>query len=257
MKHIASVSFGKDSLAMLYIMKEHSIPIDEIVFVRIMFDDETSAEIPEHEQWIMNYAIPKIKKDFGLDVKIIQSDFTYLDLFNKEITRGKRKGQKRGFPLLFGSWCHRDLKIAPMQKYLKEKKDYVQYLGIASDEATRIDWALKQKAKLPLVDYGITEQQAFEICKKYNVLSPAYKFFNRLGCWFCHKQGNKALKKVIEMHEELFDKVIALDKKSHIKFKQNKTAEEIKYTIFDLEKKFERRSYERITATTSRERQRD
>lgn len=239
MKHIASVSFGKDSLAMLYTMKEHNIPIDEIVFVHIWFDKNTSAEIPEHEQWIFNYAIPKIQKDFGLDVKIVQSDFTYLDLFNKKITRGEREGQNRGFPLLFGSWCHRDLKIAPMQKYLKEQKeDYVQYLGIASDEVKRIDWALKQKARLPLVDYGITEQQAFEICKKYNVLSPAYKHFNRLGCWFCHKQGNKALKKVIEMHEELFDKIIALDDKSHIKFKQNKTAREIKYTIFDLEEKF-------------------
>ena len=193
MKHIVMCSFGKDSMAMLYKMKEHNMPIDEIVYVRIMFDKDTPAEIPQHEEWINNYAIPKIKEDFGLDVKILQSKFTYIDLFNKEITRGSRQGQNRGFPLLFGSWCHRDLKITPAKKYLKNlKEDYIQYLGIAYDETKRIGWEIKQGNKLPLVDLGITEEQAFEICREHNALSPAYEKFNRLGCWFCHKQGNKA-----------------------------------------------------------------
>lgn len=228
MKHIVMCSFGKDSMAMLYKMKENNIPIDEIVYVRIMFDKDTPAEIPEHEEWINNYAIPKVKEDFGLDVKIVQSEFTYLDLFNKEITRGSRQGQNRGFPLLFGSWCHRDLKITPAKKYLKNlKEDYVQYLGIASDETKRIGWEIKQGNKLPLVDLGITEQQAFEICRKHNVLSPAYEKFNRLGCWFCHKQGNRALQKVITSYPELWSKICELDNKSKIKFKQKLSATEI------------------------------
>lgn len=32
MKHIASVSFGKDSLAMLLLILEKNMPLDEVVF---------------------------------------------------------------------------------------------------------------------------------------------------------------------------------------------------------------------------------
>ena len=228
MKHIAMCSFGKDSMAMLYTMKKYNLPIDMIVYVRIMFDKDTPAEIPEHEKWIEEYAISKIKKDFGLDVIVLESEKNYVDLFNTAITRGDRKGQNRGFPLLFGSWCHRDLKIAPAKKFLKQfGKDYVQYLGIACDEQNRIDWEISQGNKLPLVDYNITEDEARQICIDNNVLSPAYEKFNRLGCWFCHKQGNKALAKVINSYPELWQKVCDLDCKSKIKFKQKLSANEI------------------------------
>lgn len=227
--NIAMSSMGKDSMAMLYTMKKFNIPIDMIVYVRIMFDKNTSAEIPEHEEWIFNYAIPKIKQDFGIDVIILQSEKNYIDLFNTAITRGNRKGKNRGFPLLFGSWCHRDLKIAPAKKFLKQfGKDCVQYLGIACDETNRIGWEISQGNKMPLVDYNITEEEAKQICIENNVLSPAYKKFDRLGCWFCHKQGNKPLQKVINNYPELYHKLEELDDKSNIKFKQKYTAKEIK-----------------------------
>lgn len=234
MKHIAMCSFGKDSMAMLYAMKTHNMPIDEIVYVKIMFDNNTSAELPKHEKWVNSYAIPKIKEDFGIDVKVIQSQKTYKDLFYTEITRGSRKGQNRGFPLLFGSWCHRDLKIKPVKDYLKTfGKDYQQYLGIASDEIKRIDWELKQGNKMPLVELGITEDMARDICIENNVLSPAYEDFNRLGCWFCHKQNNKALKKVIESYPYLFEKIEELDKHSKILYKQNHSAKQIKKKLVE------------------------
>ncbi len=237
MKHIVMCSFGKDSMAMLYTMKEHNIPIDEIVYVKIMFDNKISAELPKHEEWINNYAIAKIKKDFGINVKTIQANYTYKDLFYKEITRGERKGQNRGFPLLFGSWCHRDLKIKPVKDYIKTLgKDCIQYVGIAVDEQNRIAWEIKEGNKMPLVDFNITEAQTFEICKKYNMLSPAYEDFNRLGCWFCHKQNNKALGKVIHMYPNLYEKLEELDKDSHIKFKQKFSVKDIKIKLLKEEK---------------------
>lgn len=224
-------SFGKDSIAMLYTMKKYNIPIDKIVYCSIFFDNDISAELPEHDKWIWEYAMPKIEDEFGVKVTIIQSKYSYKDLFYAPITRGDRQGQNRGFPLLFGSWCHRDLKIKPVKDYLKRFGDYTQYLGIASDEPKRVDFEIKQGNKLPLVEYGITEQMAIDICKKYNLLSPAYSYYSRLGCWFCHKQSNKALEKVVKMHPELYCKLCELDKDSHIKFKQTKTATEFKNNI--------------------------
>lgn len=234
MRHIAMCSFGKDSMAMLYIMKQHNMPIDEIVYVKIMFDQNISAELPQHEEWVNSYAIPKIKEDFGIDVKVLQAQKTYKDLFYTPITRGGRKGQNRGFPLLFGSWCHRDLKIKPVRDFLKTLGvDYQQYVGIASDECRRIDWELEQGNRMPLVEFGITEEMARDICIKYNVLSPAYEKFNRLGCWFCHKQSNNALRTVIVNYPNLFEKIEELDKDSHILYRLNLSANLIKKKLME------------------------
>lgn len=62
MKHIASCSFGKDSLAAIICLAEHGVIVDEAVYCRIMFDAQTSAELPGHEAWIFNYAIPLLKE---------------------------------------------------------------------------------------------------------------------------------------------------------------------------------------------------
>ena len=134
---------------------------------------------------------------------------------------------------MFGSWCHRDLKIAPAKKFLKQFEKYVQYIGIASDEKNRIGWEISQGNKMPLVDYDITEEEARQICIENNALSPAYKNFNRLGCWFCHKQSNMALGKVIKLYPELWEKICGLDNRSNIKFKQKFTAKEITQKILN------------------------
>ncbi len=56
MKYIASCSFGKDSLAAIITRMGHGEPVDGALYCRIMFDDETSAEFPEHEEWIHAHA---------------------------------------------------------------------------------------------------------------------------------------------------------------------------------------------------------
>ena len=58
MKYIASISFGKDSLAMLIKIKELNLPLDEVFYVDIRFDNEPySGEMP-----LMKEFIPKAKK---------------------------------------------------------------------------------------------------------------------------------------------------------------------------------------------------
>lgn len=59
MKYIASCSFGKDSIATILLALEHGEPLDEAVFVEVMFDHarNISGEIPEHIDWINSTAI--------------------------------------------------------------------------------------------------------------------------------------------------------------------------------------------------------
>ena len=58
MKHIASCSFGKDSIATVLLALEHGEPLDEVVYCEVMFADEISGEVPEHRDFIYNTAIP-------------------------------------------------------------------------------------------------------------------------------------------------------------------------------------------------------
>jgi hypothetical protein len=55
-KFIASVSFGKDSLATILLAKEHDEPLDEAVYCEVMFDKDISGEVPEHRDFIYDTA---------------------------------------------------------------------------------------------------------------------------------------------------------------------------------------------------------
>ena len=70
MKHVASCSFGKDSIATVILAKEHNEPLDEIVYCEVMFDKEISGELPEHRDFIYNKAIP-IFESWGHKVTVL------------------------------------------------------------------------------------------------------------------------------------------------------------------------------------------
>lgn len=60
--HIASCSFGKDSLATILLALEHGEPLDEAVYCEVMFDKRTSGEVPEHRAFIYETAIPRLEQ---------------------------------------------------------------------------------------------------------------------------------------------------------------------------------------------------
>ena len=71
--HIASCSFGKDSLATILLALEHGEPLDEAVYCEVMFDKRTSGEVPEHRAFIYETAIPKLER-LGIPVRVLRSD---------------------------------------------------------------------------------------------------------------------------------------------------------------------------------------
>ena len=56
--HIASCSFGKDSLATILLALEHGEPLDEAVYCEVMFDKRISGEVPEHRALSMRLRSP-------------------------------------------------------------------------------------------------------------------------------------------------------------------------------------------------------
>ena len=175
-RHIASVSFGKDSLATILLAKEHGEPLDEAVYCEVMFDRDISGEVPEHRDFIFETAIPTLER-MGIKIVVLRSQKTYVDLFTGRITRGPKKGMVRSFPLCGKCAVQRDCKVRPIEQYRKTlPAGTVQYVGIAQDEQERL-LRLEDGRQVSLLDkYNFTEQDAWQLCRNAGLLSPVYAF---------------------------------------------------------------------------------
>lgn len=231
MKYVASVSFGKDSLAMLIKIKELGLPLDEVIYVDIMFDDNISGETPEMASFISK-AEKILKEKFNIEVTHLKG-ITFKEQFYKVKQRGNHIGDNYGFPYTIGAWCNDRLKMQPIKEYLrKQKKQVIQYVGIAYDEPKRYERLNHETHIAPLYDLKITEKEAMEICEKYDLVSPIYKTSFRGGCWFCPKQRLSQLKWLYQEHNDLWNILRDMEKDSFNTFKPNAT-------LKDLEERFE------------------
>lgn len=234
MRHIASVSFGKDSLAMLLKILENPdiYPLDEIVFCDVMANENESGNFDLQHEFILK-TIPIIERLAKVPVVIVKAETSFEEQFyKKKGSRAKNPNTIYGFPMTICAWCNDRLKMKPLDNYFKSQGDHIRYLGLAFDEPKRVA-RLEKNEIAPLYELGITEEQAKQICKENNLLSPIYQYFDRDGCWFCPKQSNKSLKIIWEKFPRYWNKLREWQKDSPVPFKPN-------LTIFDLEKKFEK-----------------
>lgn len=215
MKYIASWSGGKDSTASIILAHEHNEPLDLIIFSEVMFDENISGELPEHIDFIKNRAIP-VFESWGYEVKILHANKTYLDCFYQIQKRSRvpdRIGKRWGFPMTGKCMINSQCKIWQIKKFWKEiKEPFMQYIWIAVDEPVRMERVEKTENQLSLLQkYGYTEQMAFDICKKYGLLSPVYSFASRGGCWFCPNMRETQLRNLRTNHPDLWNKLLELE----------------------------------------------
>ena len=152
MKNIVSFSGGKDSTAMLLMMIEKNIPIDEIIFC------DTTMEFPE-----MYEHINKVEKYIKRNITRIMPKHSFEHYLGHHMKiRGKHKGKcGYGWTGHIFRWCTNVLKKTPTKNYLKKQNvTYNLFIGIAFDEQKRLERPEnKQKHyKFPLADWEITEK---------------------------------------------------------------------------------------------------
>lgn len=174
MQYIASLSYGKDSLYMLEVIHKNKLPLDRIVHAEIMATKDISADLPPMMEF-KEKADRIILNRYGIKVEHIKSKYTYEEYFYKKRSAKAKKeniNKMYGFPIQNGNWCNSVLKMSVLNKL--NKKDTIQYVGIAADEPQRYH-VLNNKKISPLIDYNTTEKECFEWCKNNNLLSPIYK----------------------------------------------------------------------------------
>ena len=231
MKHVAMCSFGKDSVATVLLALEHGEPLDEAVFVEVMFDHSRniSGEMPEHIDWIRSTAMPRFES-MGVKTRILRSDRDYMYFFQHTISRGNRAGKISGFPIAGKCVINGKCKVKPIRQYLRSLgEDVTEYIGIAADEPKRLLRLNDRKISL-LAKYGYTESMAMELCKRHGLLSPVYEFSSRNGCWFCPNARIATFSEFRRRHPGLWKELELLSRTPNLcsyGFKNGMTVQEV------------------------------
>ena len=240
MRHIASLSYGKDSLAMLEVIHRLGYPLDEIVHAEIWATDTISANLPPVVEF-KRHADRIIKERYGLDVRHVcavnedGSKRTFEQMFYRVPPRRKKadlEGRCLGWPMLRGRWCLKALKLAAMGK---RNTDEIWYVGIAADETERINKKGNKRNVLPLVDIGWSEADAMRWCEENDLVSPTYATSYRDGCWFCPCQNTDSLRRLRHDWPDLWALMLKWDKDSPITFKADGLSVENYDKRFELE----------------------
>lgn len=223
-RHIVSFSGGKDSTAMLFMMMEKGLRIDEVLFC------DTGMEFPA-----MYAHIARVQKRLNLKITILRPEkpFEYY-LAHHIKTMGKYKGERGyGWPGHIYRWCTNLMKAKPSRQYLKNIP-HILYLGITADEKHRLERPENKKKhyRFPMIDWNITGPQALEYCKARGFnWNDLYKKFPRVSCWCCPLQSQTSLKILFTDYPALWKELKRLDSLSYREFST-------KFSIPDLEKKF-------------------
>lgn len=230
MEHIASISYGKDSLAMLEVIHQNGLPLDRIVTVEVMATATIPADLPPMMEFKAK-ADKIIYEKYGIRVEHISAPKSYEDYFYYKCNgkKSRNAGKIYGFPLQKGNWCNSRLKVDVLDKI---QKGAITYIGIAADEPSRFH-TLSETKLSPLVEYDWTESMCREWCKANDLLSPIYTTALRGGCWFCHNQSINQLRKLRKNYPDLWALLLKWDKDSPVSFKGDG------HTVRDYEKRFQ------------------
>ena len=221
-KHIVQFSGGKDSTAMLLMMLEQGMPIDDIIFC------DTTMEFPG-----MYDHIAKVERYIGRKVTRLRPPHDFIYYFAQyRKTRGKNKGEcGYGWPRMWSRWCTRLFKIDLTAKYLRNIGNYRLYIGIARDEPKRHDKRMNNVVH-PLYNWGITEKMALQYCYDHGFdWGGLYEKFRRVSCWCCPLQPLNELRNLRKYYPELWDKLLKMDEMVMYHFKPN-------CRLSDLERRF-------------------
>lgn len=231
MKRIVSVSFGKDSLAMLLKIIEDKKPIDEVIFYDTGMEFQCIYKIKDR--------VLEILKENHIKYTELKPKLSFeYTMFEKPVNH--RNGTcSKGY-----SWCGGRCrwgtteKNKTITKYLKDNygTDYVEYVGIASDETTRIIYNNRHKI-YPLVYWKMTEKDCLLFCYEQGFTwdedgVPLYSILDRVSCWCCSNKNLKELRNYYKFLPTYWNKLKEFQKRTERPFKNNK------YTIFDLEERF-------------------
>ena len=193
-RHILSLSGGKDSSALAVFMKD-KIPEMEYVFC------DTGDELQETYEYL-----DKLEFFLGKKITRINSDRPfkyYLALYNGMLPDARMR------------WCTSMLKIKPYERFIGNDH-VISYVGIRADEPYRTGYISTNenvRAVYPFVEHNIRKADVFKILEDSGLGLPSYyEWRSRSGCFFCFFQKRIEWVGLLERHPDLFKRAMSYEK---------------------------------------------
>lgn len=193
-RYIASVNFGKDSLAMVLLILERGLPLDEVVFYDTGMEFKAIYDTRDR--------VLPILYGHGVKYTELRPPRPFLfDMLEKPVS-SKKNGLHYGY-----SWCGGCArwgtanKTSALDKHAKAVgKNVIQYIGIAADEQKRLQRLPLYKVA-PLAKFGFTEADALAYCYDRGFFWEEngirlYDVLDRVSCWCCANKNLKELRNI-------------------------------------------------------------
>ena len=183
----ASVSFGKDSLAMLLRMLDENREIDKVLFFDTGMEFQAIYNIRDN--------VEKILVSKGIQFQVLRPKVQFLySMLEKNIV-SKKNGSHKGY-----GWCGGVTRWGTTEKLkaLDNVECDIMYVGIAKDEPKRLQRLQGTNKFSPLAFWGMTEQDCLDYCRQkgFNWNEDGvdlYTILDRVSCWCCSNKNKKEL----------------------------------------------------------------
>lgn len=216
MVYIATISGGKDSVAMCDLLLKNNYPVDYIIF------NDTKKEYLEMQTYIYKL-IDYFKSRYKKDIIITHPIKTFEDGIYSKVSKSKkesRNGDFRGLPTQsFPCHLRNDLKIYPTEKWIKEniKGKYKIYFGMTTDEPNRIK--RDEICIYPLFDeFKMSEFDCKQYLINQDMENPLYRHFKRTGCRICPFKSEADWYNTYHYYKDVWNEAIRIEEE----LKQNK-----------------------------------
>ena len=233
MKQVASVSFGKDSLAALLLLLENKVPLDEVIFYNSGMEFQAIYDIRDRMKSVLEQR--------GVRFTEVKPDVPFLyDMLERPVST------KWGPHLGYG-WCGGPCRWGTRRKI--EALDGIaadvekHYVGIAVDEVERLE-NLKPPKCSPLVEAGMTEADCLAYCYQRGFFWEEngirlYDILDRVSCWCCKNKNRKELKAIYQFLPQYWAMLKELQAQIPTPMKPYSRKGVPHGNVFDLEKVFE------------------
>lgn len=191
----ASVSGGKDSLYMLYLILNNldKYPLDGVVHFELEIDYPFIKNV-------IDYMQSECEKH-GIKFVRIKPRKTWEELY-----------AKYGFPTRVARWCNNVYKLDAKKQLVEFMKSLGYntyfYIGYCKDEVARYTKRNIIQEIYPLVNECVLEQDILQWAKTQPIFNDFYKFNRRCGCMYCPMTSYQNLAYLYEYYPENFSYMI-------------------------------------------------
>ena len=185
-RHILSISGGKDSAALAIYMRDR-VPDMEYVFC------DTEKELPETYDYLA-----RLEAFLGKPINTLKHDGRGFDHW-LSVYRGY-------LPSARMRWCTRHLKLQPFELYVGDSP-VISYVGLRADEDREgyISTKPNIKAAYPFKEDGLCYSDIKRILEEAGIGMPSYRTWrSRSGCYFCFFQQKIEWVGLLENHPVLY-----------------------------------------------------